>query len=135
MNASAQFSPILVLILAGFLPNELWRLLGVVAARGLDEASDLVIWVRAVAVAILGGVIANLVFAPPGALAHLHLPVRLGAIAVGFLAFILTRRSVFAGVLAGELRSWPADIGFNRQDVLHRSTIRQALPRAGPPES
>jgi len=29
--------------------------------------------------------------------------VRLGAIAVGFLAFILTRRSVFAGVLAGEL--------------------------------
>ena len=103
MNASAQFSPILVLILAGFLPNELWRLLGVVAARGLDEASDLVIWVRAVAVAILGGVIANLVFAPPGALAHLHLPVRLGAIAVGFLGFILARRSVFAGVLAGEL--------------------------------
>ena len=103
MNASAQFSPILVLILAGFLPNELWRLLGVVAARGLDEASDLLIWVRAVAVAILGGVIANLVLAPPGALAHLQLPVRLGAIAVGFLAFILARRSVFAGVLAGEL--------------------------------
>ena len=58
---------------------------------------------RAVAVAILGGVIANLVFAPPGALAHLQLAVRLGAIAVGFLAFILTRRSVLAGVLAGEL--------------------------------
>jgi hypothetical protein len=103
MTASAQFSPILVLIMAGFLPNELWRLLGVLAARGLDETSDLVIWVRAVAVAILGGVIANLVVAPPGALAHLALPVRLGAIAVGFLAFILARRSVFAGVLAGEL--------------------------------
>jgi hypothetical protein len=103
MTASAQFSSILVLILAGFLPSDLWRLLGVVAARGLDEASDLVIWVRAVAVSILGGVIANLVLAPPGALAHLQLPVRLGAIAVGFLAFILTRRSVLAGVLAGEL--------------------------------
>ena len=103
MTASGQFSSILVLILAGFLPSDLWRLLGVVAARGLDEASDLVIWVRAVAVAILGGVIANLVLAPPGALAHLQLPLRLGAIAVGFLGFILARRSVFAGVLAGEL--------------------------------
>src|SRR5437660_9022433 len=103
MIASGQFSSILMLILAGFLPNELWRLLGVVAARGLDEASDLVIWVRAVAVAILGGVIANLVLAPPGALAHLQLPARLGAITVGFLAFTLTGRSVFAGVLTGEL--------------------------------
>jgi len=103
MNALAQLSPILLLILAGFLPNDLWRLLGVVVARGLDEASDLVIWVRAVAVAILGGVIANLILAPPGALAHLQLPLRLGAIAVGFLGFILARRSVFAGVLAGEL--------------------------------
>jgi hypothetical protein len=103
MNTSAHLSPILLLILAGFLPNDLWRLLGVVAARGLDEGSDLVIWVRAVAVAILGGVIANLVVAPPGTLANLALPVRLGAIAVGFLAFMLARRSVFAGVLAGEL--------------------------------
>ena len=103
MTASGQFSSILMLILAGFLPNELWSLLGVVAARGLDEASDLVVWVRAVAVAILGGVIANLILAPPGALAHLQLPVRLGAIALGFLAFTLTRRSGFAGVLTGEL--------------------------------
>ncbi|HEY7297170.1 MAG TPA: AzlD domain-containing protein [Xanthobacteraceae bacterium] len=103
MSMSAQLSPVLVLILAGFVPSDLWRLLGVVVGHGLDEKSDLVTWVRAVAIAILGGVIANLAFAPPGSLAQLQLPVRLSAIAIGFLAFILAKRSVFIGVLSGEL--------------------------------
>ena len=103
MSASGELSPVLVLILAGFLPSDVWRLLGVVVGHGLDEQSDLVIWVRAVAIAILGGVIANLAIAPPGALAQLQLPVRLSAIAVGFLAFVLAKRSIFVGVLAGEL--------------------------------
>ena len=103
MSVSVQLSPILVLILAGFLPTDLWRLLGVVVGHGLDEKSDLVTWVRAVAIAIPGGVIANLALAPPGALAQLQLSIRLSAIAVGFFAFILAKRSVFIGVLAGEL--------------------------------
>jgi hypothetical protein len=103
MTMSAQLSPVLILVLAGFLPTDLWRLLGVVVGHGLDEKSDLVTWVRAVAIAILGGVIANLALYPPGALAQLHLSVRLSAIAVGFFAFIVAKRSVFIGVLAGEL--------------------------------
>jgi hypothetical protein len=103
MSAGAEFAPLLTLVLVGFLPNDFWRLLGVLLGRGLNEESDLVIWVRAVAVAILGGVIANLVLAPPGALAETATPVRLGALATGFLAFLLAKRSVFAGVLAGEL--------------------------------
>ena len=35
-------------------------------------------------------------------LATVPTPVRLGAVLIGFLAFMLIRRSVFAGVLAGE---------------------------------
>jgi hypothetical protein len=92
-----------VLILVGFMPNELWRMLGIVASRGLDEGSQIVVWVRAVATALLAGVIAKIVFFPPGALAAITTPVRLGAIAVGFLVFLSVRRSVFAGVVAGEL--------------------------------
>lgn len=92
----------LALILAGFLPNEVWRWLGVIFARGLDEASEVVVWVRAVATAILAGVIAKLTIFAPGVLATVPAPVRLGAVAVGFLAFVLIRRSVFAGVVAGE---------------------------------
>ena len=93
----------LALILAGFLPNEVWRWLGVVFARGLDEDSEVVVWVRAVATAILGGVIAKLTIFAPGVLAQTPLTVRIAALVVGFAAFLIVRRSVFAGVLAGEL--------------------------------
>ena len=102
MSALGELSPYLVLILVGFLPNEVWRLLGIVVGRGLDDDSELIIWVRAVAVAILAAVIAKLTLAPPGALATVPLTVRLAAIACGFLAFLLLRRSVFAGLVAGE---------------------------------
>jgi hypothetical protein len=99
----SDLNPYLALILVGFLPNEIWRWLGVFFARKIDEESEVMVWVRAVATAILAGVIAQLVLSPPGALAAIPLPVRLGAITIGFLAFLAIRRSVFAGVLAGEL--------------------------------
>ena len=99
---SGEYAAYLALILAGFLPNEVWRWLGVVFARGLDEDSEIVVWVRAVATAILAGVIAKLTIFAPGVLATVPTPVRLGAVSSGFLAFTLIRRSVFAGVMAGE---------------------------------
>jgi hypothetical protein len=102
MSGLGTLSPYLVLILVGFLPNEIWRLLGVIVARGIDEDSELITWVRAVAVAILAAVIAKLVVVPPGALASIPLLVRIGAITCGFIAFLLVRRSVFAGLVAGE---------------------------------
>jgi hypothetical protein len=99
---SGELAPYLVLILVGFLPNEIWRVLGLVVGRGLGEDSEVIIWVRAVAVAVLAAVIAKLTLVPPGALAAIPLAVRLSAIACGFLAFLAVRRSVFVGLLAGE---------------------------------
>jgi hypothetical protein len=94
--------PYLLLVLLGYLPNEVWRVLGLVLARGLNEDSEIVIWSRAVATAILAGVIAKLIVFSPGALAGLPLPVRVGAAVCGFAAFLLMKRSVFAGVAVGE---------------------------------
>jgi hypothetical protein len=102
MSALSGLAPYLVLIAAGFLPNEVWRMLGIVVAHGLDEGSELVVWVRAVATGLMAGVVAKIVLFPPGGLAEVPLAVRLSAMAVGFAAFVLVRRSVFAGVLAGE---------------------------------
>lgn len=93
--------PYLILILVGFLPNEVWRWLGVAFARGLDEGSEIIVWVRAVATAVLAGVIARLTILAPGALATVPLSVRLAAIVVGFVAFLAVRRSAFVGVAAG----------------------------------
>jgi hypothetical protein len=99
----ADLGPYLALVLAGFLPNEVWRWLGAVAARRLDEGSELLVWVRAVATAVLAGVIAQLIFVPPGALATVPFSVRIAAMAVGFVAYLTARRSLLAGVAAGEI--------------------------------
>ena len=64
-----DWNALLVLLLAGFLPNEAWRMLGLWLGGGVDESSELLVWVRAVATAILAGVIAQILVAPPGALA------------------------------------------------------------------
>jgi Branched-chain amino acid transport protein (AzlD) len=100
---SGELHAYLLLVLVGFLPNEIWRVLGLVFAHGIDEESELFVWARAVATAVLAGVIAKILLFPPGALASVPLIVRLGAIACGLVAFLLVRRSVFAGVAAGEV--------------------------------
>ena len=60
-------------------------------------------WVRAVATAILAGVIAQILVQPPGALADVPDWLRYGAVAAGVVVFMLTRRSIFAGVACGEI--------------------------------
>lgn len=94
--------PYLLMLLVGYLPNEVWRALGLVLARGLNEDSEIVIWARAVATAIVAGVIAKLIVFPPGALLAIPLNVRVAATVCGFAAFLAIRRSVFVGVAAGE---------------------------------
>jgi hypothetical protein len=94
---------LLVLLVAGVIPNQIWRMLGLWFGGGLDEGSELLTWVRAVATAILAGVIAQIVVQPPGALASVPGALRYGAVAAGFLAFVLARRSIFAGVACGEI--------------------------------
>jgi hypothetical protein len=102
MNGFEGLWGYIVLVLVGFLPADVWRLLGVIVGSGLDEESELLVWVRAVATAVLAGVIAKILFFPPGSLATMPLSVRLAAIVCGFLAFLVVRRSVFAGLAVGE---------------------------------
>ena len=91
-----------MLVIAGFLPNEVWRMLGLWLGGGVDEGSELLVWVRAVATAILAGVIAQIL---------VRRRARLPAFRTGCamarsrrdLPFLLTRRSIFAGVVCGEI--------------------------------
>ena len=92
-----------LLVLVGFLPSEIWRLLGLVAARTHMNSSDSSATPRAVAIAVLAGVIAKIILFPPGTLASVPAVIRLAAITCGFAAFLVVRRSVFAGVVAGEV--------------------------------
>ncbi len=61
--------PYLALLLIGFLPSEVWRWLGILLGRGIDENSEIILWVRAVATALVAAVVARIMLFPPGALA------------------------------------------------------------------
>lgn len=103
LNFVGDWHALVVLLLAGVIPNQIWRMLGLWLGGGIDEGSDLLMWVKAVATAILAGVIAEILVRPPGALASVPDFLRYGAVLVGFVVFLLTRRSIFAGVVSGEL--------------------------------
>jgi hypothetical protein len=94
--------PYLIVIACGFLPTELWRILAVTLSRGLADDSEILFWVRAVASALLAAVVAKLVLGPGGALAGVPLAGRLAALAAGLAGFFAARRSVIAGLVAGQ---------------------------------
>lgn len=94
--------PYLILIVFGFLPSEVWRFMSVFAARRIDENSEIFVYVRTVAAVLLVGIVGKLIFSPSGALAMVPLIARLGALALGAAAFLISRRSVLAAVFAGE---------------------------------
>ncbi len=102
-NFVGDWHALVVLLVAGVIPNQIWRMLGLWLGGGLDEGSDLLMWVKAVATSILAGVIAEILVHPPGALASVPDVLRYGALIVGFIVFSLTRRSIFAGVVSGEV--------------------------------
>ncbi len=101
--------------IAGWLATDIWRWLGVLAGNRLRDDSEALNWVRAVATALVAAVIAKLILYPTGVLAQSPLWLRLGAVAVGAIAFFprppearcrhrdgsrcLGRRPLVAGVL------------------------------------
>jgi hypothetical protein len=92
------FGGYLTLFLAGFLATEVWRWLGLAVGSRLDVAGAPFQWVRAVATALVAGLVTRMLLFPTGALTEVALGVRLGAFAGGVLLYFLLRRSLAAGV-------------------------------------
>lgn len=94
--------PYLVVIAAGFLPNEAFRAAAVLLARRVDETSELFTWIRIVAIALLAAVVSKLTYSPAAMLAAVPLWLRILSIAVGVAAFFSLRRALLTAILAGE---------------------------------
>lgn len=47
-----DWQALVVLFVAGVVPNQIWRMLGLWFGGGIDEGSELLVWVRAIATAI-----------------------------------------------------------------------------------
>ena len=93
----------LTLLIAGFFANEIWRWAGVLVGTRLDLDGQAFLWVRAVALALVAGLVSRMVLFPAGALADVALAARLGAFAGGIALYFLFRRNLAAGVVGGAL--------------------------------
>jgi len=94
--------PYLFILLAGWLATDIWRWLGVLVGNRLRDDSEALIWVKAVATALVAGVIGKLVIFPSGALADAPMTLRVGAMVLGWLAFQAAGQRVIVGVLTAE---------------------------------
>ncbi len=99
----AWWWPFLFILVGGWLATDAWRFMGVFVGDRIRDDSDLLVLVRAVATALVAAVIANLVVYPAGALADAPLAIRIGALALGFAAYLAAGKRVIAGVVVAEL--------------------------------
>ncbi|MCD2185259.1 AzlD domain-containing protein [Rhizobium sp. GN54] len=91
--------PYIFIAVSGWLATDIWRWLGVLAGNRIDEHSETMHWVRAVATALVAAVIAKLIVYPTGELATSPLWLRIGAVVVGAGAFFLFRRNQLLGIV------------------------------------
>ena len=93
----------LVLLLISLLAHEPWRWLGLALGRDIDVEGELFDWVRAVATALVAGLVMRLLLFPAGALADLPLALRCVAFVVGIGVFMSTGRHLTLGIAGGTL--------------------------------
>ncbi|WP_093810884.1 AzlD domain-containing protein [Stappia sp. ES.058] len=95
--------PYAMIVVAGWLATDVWRWLGVLFSGRLREDSEVLVFIRSVATALVAGVISKLILFPTGALESAPVLLRLAAAASGFAAFLLFGQRVIVGVLAAEM--------------------------------
>lgn len=95
--------PFVFILVGGWLATDAWRFLGVYLGGRITEDSDLLVLVRALATALVAAVIGNLIVFPSGALADTTLALRIGAAALGFVAYLCLGRKVLVGIVVAEI--------------------------------
>lgn len=88
----------IVILLVAVLAHEPLRWAGIYLGRGLAPNSEIFVWVRAVATALVAGLVARLVLFPAGVLEEVPLGIRLTAVASGVAIYFAARRHLSAGV-------------------------------------
>ncbi len=101
LTSFGGLTPYILVAIFGFLPSEIWRVAAVFVAKDLDEASEILIWVRLVATALLAGIVANIMTHPSGTLAAVPFGARIFSLAVAIALFFVSGRRVIPAVLSG----------------------------------
>jgi len=78
-----------------------WRFLGVIVVRRIDPNGAIFQWLSCVSYAMVAGLIFRMIIMPESQLAEVPLAVRIAAVVIAFAAYLLFKRRLVAGVLAG----------------------------------
>ena len=97
------FGGYLVLFAICLFAHEPWRWLGFILGRNVKADSEVFLWVRAVATALVSGLVMKLVIFPAGTLAAIPGWQRVIALAVGIGLFIAGRSNLALGVGGGSI--------------------------------
>jgi len=100
---ASSWWPYAFVLLAGWLPTDVWRWLGVASAGRFDETSPALAVARTVATSLVAAVIARLVLYPTGSLAEIPTLVRVSAVALGFAAYYWLGRHTLLAILVAEI--------------------------------
>jgi len=90
-----------ILVLVAFLATFAWRALGVAVSGRVKVDTPLFDWCVCITQALVGGLMVRALLFPSTALATVPLIDRSIAAAIGIAVFVLFRRNVLTGVLAG----------------------------------
>jgi branched-subunit amino acid transport protein len=103
MNVVGGTWPIPAIIVAAAIVSDFWRVLGALLASRIDESSAHYRFVKCVATALIAAIVAQLVVYPTGRMAEVPLLLRIGSMAAGFAAYLVTRRSLMIGTVVCEV--------------------------------
>lgn len=95
--------PFTFILLAGALPTYIFRVMGVIVGGRVREDSEVLVFVRCVATALVAGVIAQLILYPNGELANSPMWLRVGSAAAGFVAYLIAGKRLLVGILVAEV--------------------------------
>jgi len=94
--------PFVFILLAGALPTYIFRVMGVVVGGRVREDSEVLVFVRCVATALVAGVIAQLILYPNGELANSPMWLRVGSAAAGFVGYLIAGKRLLVGIVVAE---------------------------------
>jgi len=97
------FHGTLILLLVAALAHEPFRWLGLYFGRSLPADSELFIWVRAVATALVAALVMRLIFFPAGELAHVSQAVRIASSLAGVAIYFAAKRNLAVAVIGSAL--------------------------------
>lgn len=90
----------LLIFLLACLPTIIWRFLGVFLAEKISTDGEILIWVKAVATALIAALVMRIIIAPTGLLAETALSSRVIALSVAVITYAIMRPKISYSLVA-----------------------------------